>query len=108
MVGQKRRKADGVFGFISDAINDQQKAHVQTQRLEAKARQAWAKENAKVAAVSARDKTKQAQRQAREQEIALAGLAAWVPPLITFPASVGPPLSIMAAGRLAGVAGEWW
>ena len=38
--------------------------------MEAKAQQAWAKENAKVAAASARDKGRQAERKAREQEIA--------------------------------------
>jgi hypothetical protein len=66
MAGQKRRKADGVFGFITDAISDQQNARA----VEAKTQQAWAKENAKVAAMSARDKARQAQREAREQEIA--------------------------------------
>jgi hypothetical protein len=66
MAGQKRRKADGVFGFIADAISDQLNARA----VEAKTQQAWAKENAKVAAMSARDKARQAQRKAREQEIA--------------------------------------
>jgi len=61
MAGQRRRKADGVFGFIADAMSDQQNARA----LEAKAQQAWAKHNAKVTAATARDKA----REAREQEI---------------------------------------
>jgi len=70
MAGRKRRKANGVVGFIADAISDQQKARAQTQRLEARAQQAWAKENAKMAAANARDKARQTQREAREREIA--------------------------------------
>jgi restriction system protein len=70
MAARKRRKPDGVAGFIADAISDRQKAQAQTQRLEAKAQQAWAKENAKVATANAREKARQEQREAREREIA--------------------------------------
>jgi hypothetical protein len=57
-------------GFIADAIGDRQKARAQTQHLEARAQMAWAKENAKVATLNAREKAKQGQREAREREIA--------------------------------------
>jgi len=70
MAGSKRRKPDGVLGFIADAVSDQQKARAQTQQLEEKAHLAWAKENAKMATANARDKARQAQRVAREREIA--------------------------------------
>lgn len=70
MAGRKRRKPDGVVGFIADVISDQQKGRVQTQRLEAKAQLAWAKENAKMATANARDRARQEQREAREREIA--------------------------------------
>jgi restriction system protein len=70
MAERKRRKPDGVAGVIAGAISDRQKAQAQTQRLEARAQLAWAKENAKTAAANAREKAKQEQREAREQEIA--------------------------------------
>ena len=70
MAGRKRRKPDGVAGVIAGAISDRQKAQAQTQRLEARAQLAWAKENAKTAAANAREKARQEQREAREQEIA--------------------------------------
>ena len=70
MAGRKRRKPDGVAGFIADAISDRQKAQAQAQRLEAGAQLAWARENTKVAAASAREKARQEQREAREREIA--------------------------------------
>jgi restriction system protein len=70
MAGRKRRKPDGVVGFIADAMSDQQKTWAQTQRLEAKAQLAWAKEDAKMATANARDKARQEQREAREREIA--------------------------------------
>ena len=58
MAGRKRRKP-GVAGFIADAMSDRQKARAQTQRLEAKAQLAWAKENAKMATANAREKARQ-------------------------------------------------
>jgi restriction system protein len=70
MAGRKRRKPDGVAGFIAGAISDQQKARTQAQRLEATAQSAWAKENAKMATANARERTRQEQREAREREIA--------------------------------------
>ncbi len=70
MAGRKHRKPDGVAGFIADAISDRRKAQAQTQRLEATAQMAWAKENAKMAAANAREKARQEQREAREREIA--------------------------------------
>ena len=70
MAGRKRRKPDGVAGFIAGAISDRQKAQAQNQRLEARAQLAWAKENAKMAAAKAREKARQEQREAREREIA--------------------------------------
>jgi restriction system protein len=70
MSGRNRRKPNGVHGFIADAINDRQRAQAQTQRLEAKAQLAWAKEDAKMATANAREKARQQQREAREQEIA--------------------------------------
>jgi exonuclease V gamma subunit len=70
MAGRKRRKPDGVAGYLAGAISDRQKAQAQAQRLEARAQLAWAKENAKTAAADARDKARQKQREAREQEIA--------------------------------------
>jgi hypothetical protein len=70
MAGRKRRKPDGVAGFLAGAVSDRQKAQAQTQRLEARAQLAWAKENAKTAAANAREKARQEQREAREQEIA--------------------------------------
>ena len=70
MAGRKHRKPDGVAGFIADAISDRRKAQAQTQRLEARAQLAWAKENAKMAAANAREKARQEQREAREREIA--------------------------------------
>ena len=57
-------------GFVADAMSDRQKARAQTQRLEGKAQLAWAKENAKMATVNAREKARQEQREAREREIA--------------------------------------
>jgi hypothetical protein len=69
MAGRKRRKPDGVAGFIAGAVGDRQKAQAQNQRLETRAQLAWAKENAKTAAVNAREKARQEQREAREQEI---------------------------------------
>ena len=50
MATRKRGNPDGVVGLIAGAISDQQSARAQTQRLEARAQQAWAKEDAKVAA----------------------------------------------------------
>jgi restriction system protein len=70
MAGRKRRRHDGVTGFIADAIGGQQKAHEQARRLEAKAQLAWAKENAKMAAANARDTARHEQRETREREIA--------------------------------------
>ena len=70
MAGRKRRKPDGVAGFIAGAISDQQKARAQAQRLEATAQLAWAKENAKMATANAREKARQEQREARERVIA--------------------------------------
>jgi restriction system protein len=70
MAGRKRRKPDGVAGFIAGAISDRQKAQAQAQRLEATAQLAWAKENAKTATANAREKARQEQREAREREIA--------------------------------------
>jgi restriction system protein len=70
MAARKRRKPDGVPGFIADAIHERQKAQVQAQRLEAKAQLAWAKEDAKMAIANGREKARQQQREAREQEIA--------------------------------------
>ena len=70
MAGRKHRKPDGVAGFIAGALSDRQKAQAQTQRLEARAQLAWAKENAKTATANAREKATQEQREAREQEIA--------------------------------------
>ena len=70
MAGRKRRKPDGVAGFLAGAVSDRQKAQAQTQRLEARAQLAWAKENAKTAAANAREKARQEQREAREREIA--------------------------------------
>ena len=70
MAGRKRRKPDGVAGFLAGAVSDRQKAQAQTQRLEARAQLAWAKENAKTATANAREKARQEQREAREQEIA--------------------------------------
>jgi restriction system protein len=69
MAGRKRRKPDGVAGFIAGAVGDRQKAQAQNQRLETRAQLAWAKENAKTAAVNAREEARQEQREAREQEI---------------------------------------
>jgi hypothetical protein len=37
MAGRKRRKRDGVAGFIAGAIGERQKAQAQAQRLEARA-----------------------------------------------------------------------
>jgi restriction system protein len=71
MAGRKRRKPDGVAGLIADAMSDRQKARTQTQRLEARAQLAWAKENAKMAAANARERARQEQRDAREQELAV-------------------------------------
>jgi restriction system protein len=59
-----------VAGFLAGAVSDRQKAQAQTQRLEARAQLAWAKENAKTATANAREKARQEQREAREQEIA--------------------------------------
>lgn len=70
MAGRKRRKSDGVAGFLAGAVSDRQKAQAQTQRLEARAQLAWAKENAKTAAANAREKARREQREAREQAIA--------------------------------------
>jgi restriction system protein len=70
MAGRKRRKPDGVAGFIAGALSDRQRDQAQAQRLEATARLAWEKENAKVAAASAREKARQEQREAREREVA--------------------------------------
>jgi len=70
MAGRKRRKPDGVAGFLAGAVSDRQKTQAQTQRLEARAQLAWAKENAKTAAANAREKARQEQREAREREIA--------------------------------------
>jgi hypothetical protein len=67
MAGRKRRKPDGAAGFIAGAISDQQKARARTQRLEATAQLAWAKENAKMATANARERARQEQR---EREIA--------------------------------------
>jgi restriction system protein len=69
MAGQKRRKPDGVAGFLAAAVTDRQKAQAQNQRLEARAQLAWAKENAKTAAANAREKARQEQREARDWEI---------------------------------------
>lgn len=70
MGGRKRRKPDGVVGFVAGALSDQQKARAQNRQLEVKAQTAWAKEDAKVAAANAREKARQQQREAREREIA--------------------------------------
>jgi hypothetical protein len=70
MAGRKRRKPDGVAGFLTGAVSNRQKVQAQTQRLEARAQLAWAKENAKTATANAREKARQEQREAREQEIA--------------------------------------
>ena len=45
MATRKRRKPDGVVGLIAGAIGDQQSVRAQTQRLEARAQQAWAKDH---------------------------------------------------------------
>jgi hypothetical protein len=68
MAGRKRRKPDGVAGIIAGAVSDRQKAQTQTQLLEERARRAWAKENAKTATASAREKARQEQREARERQ----------------------------------------
>jgi restriction system protein len=65
MAGGKRRSPDGVAGFIANVVGDRQ-AQAETLRLEALARSAWAKENAKAAAGDARQRA----REAREREIA--------------------------------------
>jgi hypothetical protein len=52
------------------AGQNRRKAQAQTQRLEAQAHRAWAREYAKVASANARQKARQEQREAREQEIA--------------------------------------
>jgi restriction system protein len=70
MAAHKRRNTNGVVGLIADAKGSRQQARAQTQRLESKAQQAWARENAKTAAANARDKARRAQWEAREQEIA--------------------------------------
>ena len=70
MAGRKRRKPDGMPGLIADAISDRRKAYGQTQRLEARAQSAWAKEDAKMATANAREKVRQERREAREREIA--------------------------------------
>ena len=70
MAGRKRQKRDGVPGVIADALSDRRKAQAQTQRLEARAELAWAKEDAKTAAAKARELASQAQREARDREIA--------------------------------------
>ncbi|HET9894586.1 MAG TPA: restriction endonuclease [Streptosporangiaceae bacterium] len=70
MAGQKRRKPDGVLGFIADAIDDQAKARAQTQQLEENARLAWARENTKTATAISRDRARQELRQAKEREVA--------------------------------------
>jgi restriction system protein len=70
MATRKRRKPDGVLGLIGGVMNDQQKARAQTQRLEARAQQAWAREDAKVAAGNAREQARQERQEAREAEIA--------------------------------------
>ena len=49
MAGRKHRKPDGVIELVADVISDHQKGRAQTQRMEEKAQQAWAKENAKTA-----------------------------------------------------------
>jgi restriction system protein len=58
------------MGLIAGAMSDQQRARAQTQRLEAKAQQAWAKEDFKVAAAEARDRARRERQEAREAEIA--------------------------------------
>ena len=57
-------------GLIAGARSDRQKAQAQVQRLEARALLAWAKENAKMATATAREKARQEQREVREREIA--------------------------------------
>ena len=52
------------------AGQNRRKAQAQTQRLEAQAQRAWAREYARVASANARQKARQEQREAREQEIA--------------------------------------
>src|SRR5580700_8353267 len=69
MAGRKHRKP-GMAGFVADAMSDRQKTRAQTQRLEGKAQVAWAKENARMTTVNAREKARQEQREAREREIA--------------------------------------
>jgi regulator of protease activity HflC (stomatin/prohibitin superfamily) len=70
MATRKRGNPDGVVGLIAGAISDQQSARAQTQRLEARAQQAWAKEDAKVAAAYARDRAREEKQKARQAEIA--------------------------------------
>jgi restriction system protein len=70
MATRKRRKPDGVLGLIGGVVSDQQRAKAQTQRLEARAQQAWAREEAKVTAADARERARQQRLEAREAEIA--------------------------------------
>jgi restriction system protein len=70
MAGRMRRKPHGIAGLIAGVVSDQQKARVQTQRLEAKAQLAWAKEEARVVAAGAREQGRQDRQNEREQEIA--------------------------------------
>jgi hypothetical protein len=70
MATRKRRKPDGVLGLIGGVVSDQQRARAQTQRLEAKAQQAWAREDAKMVGADARDRARQQRQDDREAEIA--------------------------------------
>jgi restriction system protein len=64
--GKKRRKSTGVTSFLADALAEQRKARALDERLQRQAAIAWAKEDARNAAITAREKT----RADREREIA--------------------------------------
>lgn len=70
MAGRKRRRPDGIAGLVAGVVSDQQKARIQTQRLEARAQLAWAKEDAKVSAAEAREQARRDRQSEREREIA--------------------------------------
>jgi uncharacterized protein YqfA (UPF0365 family) len=70
MAGRRRRKPDGIAGLVAGVVSDQQKARTQTQRLEARAQLAWAKEEARVSAANAREQARRDRQSEREQEIA--------------------------------------
>jgi hypothetical protein len=70
MPARKRRKSTGVTGFVADVLREQQKARQQTQQLEWKASQAWAKEEAKTTGAAAREKIRTDRQATREREIA--------------------------------------